>query len=225
MGGPDTGWRLGALALAWLAGVALHLQERVLLPVPVPARWALLVLGGIGLLAAWRWRRAFVAGVVGMLLLGGGLSEWRASLRLADALPATLEGRDIAVIGLVATLPQQTAAGLRFGFDVEAAALDGQAVRVPTRIALGWYKAWHEDAVLTQPQSELRAGQRWRFTVRLRQPHGNVNPHGFDYELQLFEQGLRATGYVRDAPSQRIAGAPAGAAAPAGARCHRRPRR
>jgi len=35
--------------------------------------------------------------------------------------------------------------------------------------------------------------------VRLRQPHGN--PHGFDYELALLEQGVRATGYVRDAPA------------------------
>ena len=37
--------------------------------------------------------------------------------------------------------------------------------------------------------------------MRLRQPHGNLNPHGFDYELALFEQGVRATGYVRDAPA------------------------
>ncbi len=50
----------------------------------------------------------------------------------------------------------------------------------------------------------MRAGQRWRFTVRLRQPHGNLNPHGFDYELNLFEQGVRATGYVRDAPAELL---------------------
>ena len=47
-------------------------------------------------------------------------------------------------------------------------------------------------------------GQRWRFTVRLRRPHGNLNPHGFDYELLLFEQGVRATGYVRDAPPPQL---------------------
>ena len=37
--------------------------------------------------------------------------------------------------------------------------------------------------------------------MRLRRPHGNLNPHGFDYELALLEQGIRATGYVRDAPA------------------------
>jgi competence protein ComEC len=43
----------------------------------------------------------------------------------------------------------------------------------------------------------VRAGERWRFTVRLKRPHGNLNPHGFDYEAWLFERGIRATGYVR----------------------------
>src|SRR6185295_10649134 len=41
------------------------------------------------------------------------------------------------------------------------------------------------------------AGERWRFTVRLRRPHGNLNPHGFDYEGWLLERGIGATGYVR----------------------------
>ena len=39
--------------------------------------------------------------------------------------------------------------------------------------------------------------------MRLRRPHGNLNPNGFDYELLLFEQGVRATGYVRDGPPPR----------------------
>ncbi len=63
---------------------------------------------------------------------------------------------------------------------------------------------------MTQPQRELRAGQRWRFTVRLRRPHGNLNPNGFDYELLLFEQGVRATGYVRDAPPPQLLAEAAG---------------
>ena len=82
---------------------------------------------------------------------------------------------------------------------------------MPSTLVLGWYKGFHEDAALSEPQRELRAGQRWRWTVRLRRPHGNVNPHGYDYELSLFEQGVRATGYVREAPTlllERAAGFP-----------------
>ena len=200
--GVDMGWRLGALALAWVAGVALHLQQRTLWPAPASAVAAML--GLLGLVLAWRWRRAFIAGVLGATLLAFGASDWRASLRLADALPDALEGQDVSVTGIVTTLPQRSAAGLRFRFEVEAAALQGQAVRLPELLAVGWYKGMHEDAALSEPQSELRAGQRWRFTLRLRKPHGNLNPHGFDYELSLFEQGVRATGYVRDAPAPEL---------------------
>lgn len=206
----DTGWRLAALALAWLGGVALHLQQRSLPAGPLSA--ALLVCGLVALVVAARWPRAFGAGVIGAALLAFGAANVRASLRLAEGLPAALEDRELSVTGVVATLPQRSAAGLRFRFEVDAALLSGRPVRVPPVLAVGWYKGQHEDAVLSQPQSELRAGQRWRFTLRLRQPHGNMNPHGFDYEMQLFEQGVRATAYVRDAPApellQRAAGFP-----------------
>ncbi|MEP7295713.1 MAG: DNA internalization-related competence protein ComEC/Rec2 [Burkholderiales bacterium] len=198
----DIGWRLAGLAAAWVFGVALHLQQRSLWPLAASVLVA--VLGALLLVVAWRWRRAFFAGVLGAALLGFGASGWRASLRLADALPVALEGQDLVVTGVITSLPQRSAAGLRFRFEVEAATQRGQAVHVPELLAVGWYTGWHEDAALSQPQAELRAGQRWRFGLRLRQPHGNLNPDGFDYELSLFEQGVRATGYVRDAPPPEL---------------------
>ena len=117
-----------------------------------------------------------------------------------DRLPAELEGQELQVTGVVASLPQRNASGLRFRFDVERATMQGRDVAVPQQLALGWYTGFHEDAALSPPQQSLGAGQRWRFAVKLRQPHGNLNPHGFDYELAMFEQGVRATGYVRDVP-------------------------
>ena len=198
----DTGMRLAALALAWIAGVALHLQQRALWPEPACAAAALA--GMLGLAVAWRWRRAFVVALLGAALLAFGASGWRASLRLADALPNALEGQDVVVTGVITNLPQRNPSGLRFRFETESATLQRQPVTVPALLAVGWYKGQHEDAAFSEPQSELRAGQRWRFTLRLRQPHGNLNPHGFDYELNLFEQGVRATGYVRDAPPPEL---------------------
>ena len=121
-----------------------------------------------------------------------------------------LEGRDLVVTGVVASLPQAGPNGLRFRFALDAESRRNEVGELPPRIALGWYGGFHEDAALSQPQRELKAGQRWRFTVRLRRPHGNLNPHGFDYELQLFEQGVRATGYVRDAPPPQLLGEAAG---------------
>ena len=200
---PSQGAILAGLALAWLAGVAAQLQQ--------PSLWpqlhylSILAVGVLALAIAMGLRRrattaAAVLVIAGAALAGFGLTGAQAAWRLADALPQALEGRDIAVTGVIASLPQASDAGWRMRFDVEQATLDGQPTQVPRRIALGWYRGAHEDAALLQPAAELRAGQRWRFTVRLRQPHGNANPHGFDYELYLFEQGVRATGYVRDAP-------------------------
>src|SRR5256885_15474 len=48
----------------------------------------------------------------------------------------------------------------------------------------------------------VHPGERWRFTVRLRRPHGTVNPHGFDYAAWLLERGIGATGYVRSRGEQ-----------------------
>ena len=213
MGRSDTGWRLTALGVGWLAGVAWQLQQATLAR-SAPYVAALFV-GVAALLVAGRTRSMHVRlgkGAAGLgaarlctmlggaALLGWGVTGAHADFLLRDRLPSALEGRDLLVTGVVATLPQLSASKLRFAFAVDEAWLDAGAVQVPRRLALGWYKGLHADAAALQPSRELRAGQRWRFTVRLRKPHGNLNPHGFDYELLLFEQGVRATGYVRDAP-------------------------
>ncbi|HEY4068245.1 MAG TPA: ComEC/Rec2 family competence protein, partial [Burkholderiaceae bacterium] len=206
----DPGLRLAAFALAWVAGVAVHLQQRALWSTSACiAAAAVGAIGlGVALVKAPRGRRGLLVGalvgVMGAALLAFGASGWRASLRLADALPAALEGEDVVATGVITTLPQRSAAGLRFRFEVESARVQGEAVQLPGLLAVGWYKGQHEDAALGAPQSELRAGQRWRLTLRMRRPHGSLNPYGFDYELNLFEQGVRATAYVRDAPPPEL---------------------
>lgn len=112
--------------------------------------------------------------------------------RLADTLPAASEGQDIQVVGVVSKLPQQIERGVRFEFDIEQA-----AASVPRHISLAWYRGRADDGAEAIQAMPLHAGERWRFTVRLKRPHGNVNPHGFDYEGWLFERGIGATGYVR----------------------------
>ena len=193
MGGQG-GLYIAGTTVAWLLGCAWQLQQ----PVVRPWGWSagLLVLSLALLLLAWQRRRVAWLAVLAALVAGFAASDWRAGLRLDDQLPPSLEGEDVLVTGVVASLPQLTPAGLQFRFEVDDARWRGQAVRLPGELALGWYKGWHDDGALSGPQTELRAGQSWRFTVRLRQPHGNLNPDGFDYELMMFEQGVRATGYV-----------------------------
>jgi competence protein ComEC len=97
-------------------------------------------------------------------------------------------------------MPQVTPDGFRFVADVQSARLEDRPVTLPKRVSLVWFRGWHEDTLLAGPQVDLRAGQRWALPVRLRQPHGPMNPHGFDTELWMFERGLGASGYVRVTP-------------------------
>jgi len=132
---------------------------------------------------------------IGFAALGFAWAAVLAQLRLSDRLDPALEGRDVVVAGVVAGLPQAFERGVRFDFDVES-----PETGVPRRIVLSSYGGFPPDDSLDV--LPIRAGERWRFTVRLRRPHGSANPHGFDYEAWLLERGIRATGYVR-MPSRR----------------------
>jgi competence protein ComEC len=92
---------------------------------------------------------------------------------------------------------------VRFEFDVES--VEGTA-QAPKKLLLSWYRSapYEEGAALLQ--SMVHPGERWLFTVRLRRPHGNFNPHGFDYEAWLLERGIGATGYVRQKGQARKLG-------------------
>ena len=127
---------------------------------------------------------AFIACSAGFLY-----AAFFAQQRLADSLPAEWQGKDITVIGVVAELPRQHERGLRFIFDVEQVLTPD--ARVPSHILLATYQNSRDDI------PTLHAGERWQLTVRLKQPHGSVNPHGFDFEAWMLERTLRASGYVR----------------------------
>ena len=191
-----TGLRLAAAALAWLLGIALQLQQPALWPGTV---YALLAAAGLALLLpGLRWRHRAAPGLLllGLALLGFASTGGRAGWRLAEALPPALEGVPLQLTGVVAGLPQPGPQGTRFVFQVEQALHDGRPVVVPGRVSLAWQRGFDGDVLVAAPSQEIRAGQRWQFSARLRAPHGNLNPHGFDLELWLFEQGLRATGSV-----------------------------
>ena len=128
-----------------------------------------------------------------------------AQLKLADRLAPELEGRDIELVGVVSSLPAAGERSLRFEFEPEAviAPVD---TKLPEKVLLSWYRSALDEenpAILT---TAVHPGERWRFTVRLRRPHGHVNPHGFDYEAWLLERGIGATGYVRPRTSPLLLG-------------------
>ena len=186
------------LGLAWL-------QQQAQLPGVPLQRWLLAAAVLLALLACllrprpdrqgglWQAARLLLLCLCAILcaVLWG---SWRAEQRLAEMLPTTLEGQDIALVGTVASLPQRTERGWRFEFAVE------QPAGLPSRISLVWY----ESSASADPRVPfLHVGERWQLVVRLRRPHGNLNPHGFDYAAWLLERGIGATGYVRPRVEQR----------------------
>ena len=206
-----TGLQLGQTALwsAWLYGIFL-LLALILIGITAINNIAVRLAGGVGVL---RWLLALAGG----LLLAWGLCGLRAVAFSHSALDPDLEGRDIQVVGFVVAMPQRSEAGLRFRLQVESARLDAAPVAVPPVVDLAWYSgmlAFGTGGSATQLElqrqpDDLRAGERWQMTVRLKAPHGGRNPHGFDYELWLWEQGVQATGSVRAGPKdvapQRLA--------------------
>jgi competence protein ComEC len=207
---------LTAALLGAVLGPALQIQQ--------PALWegrtyGLVLAAGLalaGLLSRSRLlsQRAGVracALLLGAACLSFGACGLRGVAYADQALDPALEGKDVRVVGLVAAMPQRNEDGVRFRLEVESSQLGGKPVRLPPQLYLGWYggamPAGGDTMEEYRQASELHAGERWTMTVRLKAPHGNVNPNGFDYELWLWEQGLQATGYVRagprDTPPQR----------------------
>ena len=133
------------------------------------------------------------------LFAGFAWAALLAQMALAPELDPRDEGRDLRIVGIVETLPYRFDQGVRFDFHVERT-LDA-GVRVPPHVALSWYAGLHG---ARQSVGDVQPGQRWQFTVRLQRPHGNANPGGFDYEIWLLEQGVRATGYVRADDGNRL---------------------
>ncbi|MEO8717935.1 MAG: DNA internalization-related competence protein ComEC/Rec2 [Burkholderiales bacterium] len=177
-----------AAALAFTAGVLLLQQQAAL-----PAAFWLTALPACAVLALWR--RAFV--VPAAFAMGFLWAAGLAHLHLADRLAPELEGKDVEVAGVVSGLPAATERSLRFEFEPESA-----PVRLPGKVLLSWYRT-----AAGEPPPNLQPGARWLLTLRLKRPHGPLNPHGFDYEAWLTERGIGATGYVRDAGGARRIGA------------------
>lgn len=201
-----------ALIIGFAIGVAL-LQMQAQLPGVEWYAVGALMAAALGF-TAWKFWQPFLR-IPLLLTCGAWLGfMWAASFALYyldQELPAAWEGRDITVIGTVDDLPSHTEQGARFRFVVEQVVMQG-AVKppVPPRLALSWYGNQRyqtpvEDGEGAAPPRlavpDLRPGERWRLQVRLKRPHGNVNPDGFDYELWLLQDDVRATGYVVGAPA------------------------
>ena len=115
--------------------------------------------------------------------LGFLWAEFRAQSILNWNLDKNLEVKNILIEGNIATLPKIDEKHENFIFEFQK-----------TRISLNWYNNFRN----------LTVGDKWQLLVRLKRPHGTMNPGGFDYEKYLFENGIRATGYVVESAENKF---------------------
>ena len=159
-----------------------------------------------------------VLSFAGLLLLSSGWAIVQADRALAERITIDQEGIDLVAEGHVEGLPIRMASGWRFGFRVERCGVASSACPQGRLVALHWGHGFgarfadgelanagqrRDQAVSTHgdrrhgPPADLRPGERWQLTIRLKRPRANHNPGLFDAELRMLQQGIAATGYVR----------------------------
>lgn len=206
--------------LAWVIGVATVVHTAVLWPLAVYQWGTWLALGVMGVGMAAVGVRQAVSVWLALLMLGMGSTGWRAHEHRAQVLPAAWEGVTLVLQGTIDDLPHATPQGWRLTLAVTQLALPPVPPPQPKprstatpppphtplpvlqRVALFWPTT--PDTHAPMP----RAGEVWRLSVRLRQPHGLHNPGGRDPELWWWTQDIGATGTIRvnrdDPAPQRV---------------------
>jgi competence protein ComEC len=130
--------------------------------------------------------------VLAAFSLGAGWAVWHSGDRLAERLPAHLEGQRLAVSGYVCDLPVRgNFNSIRFSFCVTGwpglSENTDNTSSLPSLLRLSWYGYKSPDLPARLLQLE----------VVLKRPHGSLNLAGFRYEDWLFRNGYRATGTVK----------------------------
>ncbi|MFV2004184.1 MAG: DNA internalization-related competence protein ComEC/Rec2 [Gammaproteobacteria bacterium] len=192
-------------ALAFLLGVISVQQLTVL---PTLTQLLILLLAVFFLLCAtivlvikqsWQVQNNYFTLTIAVILLftiGIVTAVLYSKQQLSYRLDEALTGKNLLVNGYISNIPTVNEKVQRFEFYVESYRILGSdrktqllqetTLQFPRKIRLSWYYG-----------SPVNAADKWQFEVRLKPPHGFINPGGFDYEGWLFQHGLHATGYVR----------------------------
>ncbi len=170
-------------AMSFAIGCVLFLQ----LPTLPSHTWLWLALFNL-LLLRWAKTRLLAIAIFAALL-----TLWTSQTLIHDRLSSSLIGQDLNISGRIVSVPEYQAKSVRFEFKPDS-------IQLPKLIKLSWYHPIPE---------QLVAGEHWQLTVRLKPPHGVMNPGGFDYERWLFQRGIGATGYIKkDIHNKKIAASP-----------------
>ena len=175
----DTGQAYAAL-IAFVLGHAITLTQSSLLPLlPLSVLFSLFLL-----VAVWKRKALCLAAIV----LGMLSATVRFDAHLENAFPQTWERKDLQLTVKLDGLPQYHQGNIRFNAVVlKQVASKELANLIGKKILLSCYRC----------KLSIEPNQTWKFTVRLKRPHGYASKNAFDYEKYLFRQQVIAKGYIR----------------------------
>lgn len=153
-------WCLGG----WLLGTVLQLQQASL--------WSLFLVSTVGCLVlsvaflAWFFRNKnshFIQCLLGALIAFGlalSLVNARCLWQAQQRLDPQTEGKELMLVGIIASLPQQSAISVRFRFQVQSAfdIKQSENVVVPEWVDLAWFQRDSSDLMTGSYWADLKAG-------------------------------------------------------------------
>jgi competence protein ComEC len=170
-------------------------------------------------LAAHRWTQRWLGvwlACVAAACLAWSQTQWRAQRLAQEVWPAqeqAVKEQPVQLIGQVAEMPGKQPWGWTVKVKVHSWQVGerhwaaGQFWGLPGQAADQVAPRW-VSLVMSAQMPEPVPGEVWRWPVRMGQAQGPSNPGGFDLDLWLWEQGIRAVGQVDEKRSDpvRLAG-------------------
>lgn len=157
----------------------------------LPALSLLLALCGILVVFSLRWRLCLA---LLFLVLGITWASYKFSLHIDNAFPQAFERVDFNALGSVEGLVTTRAGNYQFYFRIKSIDAALPSNLLGEKLKLSCYRC----------PFVIRAGQTWRFTLRVKRPRSYASWAAFDYEKYLFRHRVIAKGYVRTKGSNTL---------------------
>lgn len=191
-----------------MIAIAAGIMLAAALPVSPPAQWQVyLLLVALLLILCLFGDRCLPRPVASVTLLLAAVALgicwalFRAGLYADRLLPGYLQSVDFWASGTVVSIPRDQGHYRQFVFHIKHSCyslLPGDCSETS--------EIFRNRKVLLNDYSglQIRPGQQWQLRVRLRRPRSSLNPAGRDHEALQFQQGISASGYVRETRLNQI---------------------
>jgi competence protein ComEC len=151
--------------------------------------WSLSLLFAALAVAALRWKSG-AARIISGLACGCALGLVHGTVLLQQRLVDDCVGVPLVVTGTVSSLPVESrmpgdARRQRFEFAIDT--LSPKRCSGPARVILSYYG-----------DHRILPGDQWQFEVKLKKPWGRANPGSFNMQVWFSQEGIGATGSVRE---------------------------